>query len=78
MFYNEKIRLVTNAYEWRMFKLLFKTRYKINVKENKKAYLRLEAECDKLKKVMSSNSVEIPMAIDNYVDDKDVVGRMKR
>jgi molecular chaperone DnaK (HSP70) len=48
------------------------------VKENKKAYLRLESECEKLKKVMSSNSVEIPMAIDNYIDDKDVVGRMKR
>ena len=57
---------------------LFKTRYKINVMENKKAYLRLESECEKLKKVMSSNSVEIPMAIDNYIDDKDVVGRMKR
>ncbi|XP_028406381.1 97 kDa heat shock protein-like [Dendronephthya gigantea] len=56
----------------------FKTRYKIDVKGNKKAYLRLEAECEKLKKVMSSNSVEIPMAIDNFVDDKDVVGRMKR
>jgi molecular chaperone DnaK (HSP70) len=48
------------------------------VRENKKAYVRLEAECEKLKKVMSSNSIDIPMAIDNYVDDKDVVGRMKR
>ena len=48
------------------------------MKENKKAYLRLEAECEKLKKVMSSNSIEIPMNIDSYIDEKDVVGRMKR
>ena len=48
------------------------------MKQNKKAYLRLEAECEKLKKVMSSNAVEIPMAIDNYIEDKDVTGRMKR
>ena len=50
----------------------------MNVKENIKALLRLEAEAEKLKKVMSSNTADIPLNIDCFLDDKDVVGRMKR
>ena len=43
-----------------------------------KAHLRLRNECEKMKKLMSANSNEIPMNIECWMDDKDVTGRMKR
>lgn len=43
-----------------------------------KGRLRLETECEKLKKLMSANTQAIPVNIECFIDDKDVTGRMDR
>ncbi|KAI7801016.1 putative heat shock protein 105 kDa, partial [Triplophysa rosa] len=55
----------------------FKAKYKLDVKSRVRA-LRLTQECEKLKKRMSSNSTDIPLNIECFVDDKDVSGKMNR
>ncbi|KHJ49442.1 hypothetical protein D918_00568 [Trichuris suis] len=56
----------------------FATKYKINVRANPKASLRLLQECEKLKKQMAADPNKMPLAIDCFMDDKDVVSGMKR
>ena len=56
----------------------FKTRYKLDVRSNLKAYMRLTQECEKLKKLMSANSTTIPLNIECFMNDKDVTGKMDR
>ncbi|KAL0107035.1 hypothetical protein PUN28_015529 [Cardiocondyla obscurior] len=56
----------------------FKTRYNIDVHTNPRAYLRLLAETEKLKKQMSANSTNLPLNIECFMDEKDVHGEMKR
>lgn len=56
----------------------FKTRYKLDTYSNTRARLRLRAECEKLKKLMSSNSSVIPLNIECFMNDIDVSGKMKR
>ncbi|XP_013418589.1 97 kDa heat shock protein-like isoform X2 [Lingula anatina] len=56
----------------------FKEKYKIDVKSNVRAMVRLKTACERLKKLMSSNTEELPMNIECIMDDKDVSGRMKR
>ncbi|XP_020293342.1 97 kDa heat shock protein isoform X2 [Pseudomyrmex gracilis] len=56
----------------------FKTRYNIDVHTNPRAYLRLLAEAEKLKKQMSANSTTLPLNIECFMDEKDVHGEMKR
>lgn len=56
----------------------FLTRYKVNAKTNPRAYLRLLAEVEKLKKQMSANSTKLPLNIECFMDEKDVHGDMKR
>lgn len=56
----------------------FKEKYKIDVKSNKRAGIRLMTECEKLKKQMSANSSELRINIECLMDDKDVTGKMKR
>ncbi|KAL0170582.1 hypothetical protein M9458_035178, partial [Cirrhinus mrigala] len=41
----------------------FKNRFKLNVKDNPRALLRLYQECEKLKKLMSANSSDLPLNI---------------
>ncbi|KAM3176602.1 hypothetical protein ACTXT7_006223 [Hymenolepis weldensis] len=53
-------------------------RYKLNVMSNKKARVRLMKACDKLKKVMSTNSTEIPINVECLIEDTDVSCKMKR
>jgi heat shock 70kDa protein 4 len=55
----------------------FKTKYKIDVLSNRKAYIRLEQGCEKLKKMLSSNP-EAPLNIDSLMNDIDVRGQMTR
>uniref|UniRef100_A0A3B3SZN6 Heat shock protein family A (Hsp70) member 4 like n=1 Tax=Paramormyrops kingsleyae TaxID=1676925 RepID=A0A3B3SZN6_9TELE len=50
----------------------FRTRYKLNVKENPRALLRLHQECEKLKKLMSANSSDLPLNIECFMNDIDV------
>lgn len=56
----------------------FKGRYKLNVKDNPRALLRLYQECEKLKKLMSANSSELPLNIECFMNDIDVSARMNR
>ncbi|XP_067306558.1 heat shock protein 105 kDa isoform X1 [Pseudorasbora parva] len=56
----------------------FKSKYKMDVKSKDRALLRLTQECEKLKKLMSSNSTDISLNIECFMDDKDVCGKMNR
>ncbi|XP_053312346.1 heat shock protein 105 kDa [Spea bombifrons] len=56
----------------------FKTKYKLDVKSKVRALLRLYQECEKLKKLMSSNSTDLPLNIECFMNDLDVSGRMNR
>ena len=50
------------------------SRYKLDVKNNKKAVLKLQVEAEKLKKLMSANSNPLPLNIECFMDDIDVKG----
>ncbi|XP_041828607.1 heat shock 70 kDa protein 4L [Melanotaenia boesemani] len=56
----------------------FKTKYKLNVRDNPRAVLRLHQECEKLKKLMSANSSDLPLNIECFMNDIDVTSRMNR
>ncbi|KAK6493494.1 heat shock 70 kDa protein 4L-like [Huso huso] len=56
----------------------FKKKYKLNVKENVRAMIRLTQECEKLKKLMSANSSDLPLNIECFMNDIDVSGKMNR
>uniref|UniRef100_A0A671RZA2 Heat shock protein 4 like n=1 Tax=Sinocyclocheilus anshuiensis TaxID=1608454 RepID=A0A671RZA2_9TELE len=56
----------------------FKIRFKLNVKDNPRALLRLYQECEKLKKLMSANSSDLPLNIECFMNDIDVHGKMNR
>jgi heat shock protein len=56
----------------------FQSRYHIDPRRNDRAFLRLTAEVEKLKKQMSANSTKLPMNIECFMDDKDVHADMKR
>lgn len=56
----------------------FITRYKVDAHTNPRAYLRLLAEVEKLKKQMSANSTNLPLNIECFMDEKDVHGKMNR
>ncbi|MBN3325382.1 HS105 protein, partial [Atractosteus spatula] len=60
------------------FSVEFKSKYNLDVKSRVRALLRLHQECEKLKKLMSSNSTDIPLNIECFMDDKDVAGKMNR
>ncbi|XP_039139577.1 heat shock 70 kDa protein 16-like isoform X1 [Dioscorea cayenensis subsp. rotundata] len=59
------------------FSKQFEDEYKIDVSSNAKASIRLKAECEKVKKVLSANA-EASMSIECLMDDKDVKGFIKR
>ncbi len=56
----------------------FKKRYRVDAKTKPRAYVRLLQECEKLKKLMSANSTDIPLNIECFMEDKDVTGKMNR
>lgn len=56
----------------------FKGKYKLNVRDNPRALLRLHQECEKLKKLMSANSSDLPLNIECFMNDMDVSSRMNR
>ncbi|KAK6525924.1 adenyl-nucleotide exchange factor sse1 [Arthrobotrys megalospora] len=55
----------------------FKEKFKIDVKSNPKAYTRLMAGVEKLKKVLSANA-QAPLNIESIMNDIDVRGMLKR
>ncbi|CAB3381890.1 Hypothetical predicted protein [Cloeon dipterum] len=56
----------------------FMSKYKINARTNGRAMLRLLTAVEKLKKQMSANSTNLPLAIECFMDDIDVKSDMKR
>lgn len=56
----------------------FLARYKLDAFSNTRARLRLRNECEKLKKLMSSNTSPIPLNIECWMNDIDVQGKMNR
>ena len=56
----------------------FRKIYKLEVRSNPRAWLRLLQEAEKLKKLMSSNTSAVPLNIECFMDDKDVTYSMKR
>lgn len=56
----------------------FVKKYKIDPRTNKKAYLRLLAEVEKLKKQMSANSTKLPLNIECFMNDTDVSSAIQR
>ncbi|GJQ75202.1 hypothetical protein Trydic_g9804 [Trypoxylus dichotomus] len=60
------------------FKHEFIKKYRIDASHNPRAFIRLLAEVEKLKKQMSVNSTTLPLNIECFMEDKDVHGEMKR
>jgi molecular chaperone DnaK (HSP70) len=56
----------------------FQKRYKLDCYSNQRPKLRLRAECDKLKKLMSSIASTLPLNIECFMNDVDVSGKMQR
>jgi len=56
----------------------YQKRYKIDSYSTAKPKLRLKAECEKAKKLMSSNAQPIPIGLECFIDDKDVNGKLSR
>lgn len=50
----------------------FQTKYKIDPRTNKRAFLRLLTEAEKLKKQMSANSTKLPLNIECFMNEIDV------
>lgn len=55
----------------------FKSKYKIDIHENPKAYSRVLAASEKLKKVLSANS-QAPISIESVMNDVDVSSSLER
>jgi heat shock protein 4 len=55
----------------------FKDKFRVDVKTNMKALMRLEIACEKLKKILSANS-QAPISVESLMDDVDCKGMMSR
>ncbi|KAH8804818.1 heat shock protein 70 family [Xylogone sp. PMI_703] len=55
----------------------FKERYKIDIKTNPKAMVRVAAAAEKMKKILSANS-QAPLSIESLMNDVDVTAMMTR
>lgn len=56
----------------------FVKKYRMDPRTNKKAYLRLLTEVEKLKKQMSANSTKLPLNIECFMNDTDVSSTIQR
>lgn len=56
----------------------FITKYKLDAHKDQRAYTRLIAEVEKVKKQMSANSVRLPLNIECFMNDKDVTAFISR
>uniref|UniRef100_A0A8C8CAN1 Heat shock protein 4b n=1 Tax=Oncorhynchus tshawytscha TaxID=74940 RepID=A0A8C8CAN1_ONCTS len=56
----------------------FGKKYKLDVKTKPRALVRLYQECEKLKKLMSANSSDLPLNIECFMNDIDVTGKLNR
>lgn len=55
----------------------FKEKYKIDIHENRKAYFRLAAAVEKVKKILSANS-QAPLNVESIMNDIDASSMLKR
>lgn len=51
---------------------------KLDVTTNPRAFIRLETECEKLKKQMSANTTDLPLNIECLMDEKDFSSKLNR
>uniref|UniRef100_A0A3Q1ELD3 Heat shock protein 4a n=1 Tax=Acanthochromis polyacanthus TaxID=80966 RepID=A0A3Q1ELD3_9TELE len=56
----------------------FGKKYKLDVKSKPRALVRLYQECEKLKKLMSANSSDLPLNIECFMNDIDVSSKLNR
>jgi len=56
----------------------FGKKYKLDVMSKPRALVRLYQECEKLKKLMSANSSDLPLNIECFMNDIDVSGKLNR
>lgn len=56
----------------------FAVKYKLDVKSKPRALVRLYQECEKLKKLMSANSSDLPLNIECFMNDIDVSSKYSR
>lgn len=56
----------------------FRKKYKLDVKSKPRALVRLYQECEKLKKLMSANSSDLPLNIECFMNDIDVSSKLNR
>ncbi|XP_051536541.1 heat shock 70 kDa protein 4-like isoform X2 [Myxocyprinus asiaticus] len=56
----------------------FGQKYKLDVRSKPRALVRLYQECEKLKKLMSANSSDLPLNIECFMNDIDVTGTLNR
>ncbi|XP_059208451.1 heat shock 70 kDa protein 4a [Centropristis striata] len=56
----------------------FGKKYKLDVKTKPRALVRLHQECEKLKKLMSANSSDLPLNIECFMNDIDVSSKLNR
>lgn len=56
----------------------FRQKYKLDVKSRPRALVRLYQECEKLKKLMSANSSDLPLNIECFMNDIDVSSKLNR
>ncbi|XP_068187462.1 heat shock 70 kDa protein 4a [Antennarius striatus] len=56
----------------------FKKKYKLDVRSKPRALVRLYQECEKLKKLMSANSSDLPLNIECFMNDIDVSAKLNR
>jgi heat shock protein 4 len=59
------------------FAVAFKEKYKIDIYTNSKAYFRVAASVEKLKKVLSANP-QAPISVESVMNDVDASGMLKR
>ncbi|XP_061904730.1 heat shock 70 kDa protein 4a [Entelurus aequoreus] len=56
----------------------FAKKYKLDVRSKPRALVRLYQECEKLKKLMSANSSDLPLNIECFMNDIDVSSKLSR
>ncbi|XP_077402578.1 heat shock 70 kDa protein 4-like isoform X2 [Vanacampus margaritifer] len=56
----------------------FAKKYKLDVRSKPRALVRLQQECEKLKKLMSANSSDLPLNIECFMNDIDVSSKLNR
>ncbi|XP_043077133.1 heat shock 70 kDa protein 4a [Puntigrus tetrazona] len=56
----------------------FAQKYKLDVRSKPRALVRLYQECEKLKKLMSANSSDLPLNIECFMNDIDVSSHLNR